>query len=92
MHSILLLADSNSDTDDDKDDDDIEVWKCVQEDCNASIKVNTKTLLMVEALGQHSCIKSLKMNVDEYHAILDGYIFSKGPGILSKIRLPLIFF
>jgi hypothetical protein len=80
---LFIESDSDSDEDEDKCDI-IEVCKCIKEGCDATVKVNTEALLLVEGHGLHSYQPSLKMNVDKDLGIIDGYVFCKEQGNLNS--------
>lgn len=65
---------------DESDTDEIEVWSCMAEGCDATIKVDAENQLLIKALGLHNCQPSLKMEVDKNCGILGGHVFWKNPG------------
>ena len=62
------------------DSGEIEVWSCMQENCEASIKVDSETQLLVESLGQHNCLTSLTMTLDKKYAVMEDHVFWRESG------------
>ena len=55
----------------------------MDEDCEATIKVDTDNQSVVEVIGQHNCQASLQLKVDTNYAMLDEHVFWRDSGIYS---------
>ena len=52
----------------------------MEENCEASIKVDSETQLLVESLWQHNCLTSLTMTLDKKYAVIDDHVFCRESG------------
>ena len=60
-----------SDTEEDEDE---EVWKCVEENSDAILRVRDD---LVQSHEEHTCNPTLRMEVDRDYGWLEGYIFKR---------------
>ena len=77
MQLLFLESDSESE---DGNITKMEVCECVKEGCYAKVEIGTEELILVKGHTFHSCLPTLKMNIE--FGMIDGYKFCKDQGFL----------